>query len=351
MKAINFLIAFVFLTGTLIAQAPQRISYQTVVRNASNNLIINSAIGLKLSVVQGDINGPVAYSETHSSTSNNNGLLNVELGAGTVIGGSFPGIDWSNGPWFIRTETDLTGGNNYEFSGAQQLLSVPYAFYTNTADSLAGGYDETDPVFSGTVAAGITASDTAYWNQKQDALIAGPGIEILGDTIRSSLHEIGELYGGGIVVSVWIEDGQQHGLIASLADLGVANWSNLGNTVIGATAQDRYDGVSNTLAITGQAGHVNSAALLCQNYSAGGYTDWYLPALWELDQFNRAFFHVQTVTGSNLFLTNYWSSTESELPYQPWIVTRDAYMMVMGYGDFANSQKQSFFNVRAFRRF
>jgi hypothetical protein len=48
-----------------------------------------------------------------SQTSNANGLVSIEIGGGAVVSGNFSTIDWANGPYFIKTETDPTGGTNY----------------------------------------------------------------------------------------------------------------------------------------------------------------------------------------------------------------------------------------------
>ncbi|WP_445718188.1 hypothetical protein, partial [Flavobacterium sp.] len=80
-------------------------------------------------------------------TSNINGLVSLEIGSGTVVSGDFTNINWSNGPYFIKTETDPTGGTSYSITGTSQLLSVPYALHAKTAETVTGGITENDPVF------------------------------------------------------------------------------------------------------------------------------------------------------------------------------------------------------------
>ncbi len=111
------------------AQAPQKMSYQAVVRNAANTLIANTLVGIKISVLQTTVSGTVVYSERHTPTTNANGLATFEIGGGTVLTGTMAGINWANGPYFIKTETDPTGGTNYTISGTSQLASVPYALF------------------------------------------------------------------------------------------------------------------------------------------------------------------------------------------------------------------------------
>ncbi len=139
MKKIYILVASICLSGQLFAQAPQKMSYQSVVRNASNSLVTSSAVGMQISVLQGSATGTVVYAETHTTTTNANGLATIQIGSGTLVSGDFSTIDWANGPYFLKTETDPTGGTSYFVSGTTQLLSVPYALYAeNSGSSIAG---------------------------------------------------------------------------------------------------------------------------------------------------------------------------------------------------------------------
>jgi hypothetical protein len=118
------------------AQTPEKISYQAVIRNATNQLVPNQAIGMRVSVLQGSVNGAAVYIETHTKTTNVNGLVSLEIGNGQIVNGNFSLIDWSNGPFFIKTETDINGGTNYTITGTSQMLSVPYALYAKNAGKL-----------------------------------------------------------------------------------------------------------------------------------------------------------------------------------------------------------------------
>lgn len=122
--------------STSFAQAPQRMSYQAVIRNASNALVSNTNVGIKVSILQTTATGTVVYSETHQPTTNINGLATLQIGGGTVVSGNFGTINWANGPYFIKTETDPNGGTNYTITGTSQFLSVPYAMHAATAGSV-----------------------------------------------------------------------------------------------------------------------------------------------------------------------------------------------------------------------
>jgi hypothetical protein len=193
--------------------------------------------------------------------------------------------------------------------GTTQLLSVPYALYANSS--------------------GSTTGSTGVFT-----------------------HYVGELFGGGIVVSVWKDaQGVEHGLIASLTDLSAGiPWTTpaFQNIAIGSSAQSSKDGLSNTNAIVAQAGAGTTyAAGLCKAYNAGGFTDWYLPAINELKQCYFSHLIVNEVLGdTNSFQLNYyWSSTE--------IYDSIAWYQDFFVGDTLNmdSKVTSGIAVRAVRRF
>jgi hypothetical protein len=128
----------VLLAAHAYAQAPNRLSYQAVIRNSTNQLVINQSVTVRISILQGDINGSVVYTEIQSTTTNMNGLVTLEIGAGNFVSDGLANIDWQNGPFFIKTETDPTGGTIFSIVGTTQLLSVPYALHAKTTASVNG---------------------------------------------------------------------------------------------------------------------------------------------------------------------------------------------------------------------
>ena len=136
MKKVFTFFTVVFIALNVFSQSPNKISYQAVVRNASGVLVSNQIVGFRISILQGATTGAPVYTETHTPTTNVNGLVSIEIGGGTAQNGTFNNIDWANGPFFIKTETDPTGGANYTITGTSQLLSVPYALHAKTAESI-----------------------------------------------------------------------------------------------------------------------------------------------------------------------------------------------------------------------
>ncbi|MCK0179595.1 hypothetical protein MWU50_09855 [Flavobacteriaceae bacterium S0862] len=117
------------------SQSPEKFSYQAIIRDAGDAIVANTGIGMQISILKGSAGGTAVYVETHSPTTNANGLVTLEIGGGSVVSGTFADIDWSNDSYFIKTETDPSGGTSYTITGTSQLLSVPYALHAKTTDT------------------------------------------------------------------------------------------------------------------------------------------------------------------------------------------------------------------------
>jgi len=274
MKNIYAVLSAIILMTSLCAQSPDKISYQAVVRNNNSQLVAEQSINTKISILQTTATGKAVYEETQTSTTNANGLINIQIGGGTVLSGIFANIDWSAGPYFIKTEIDPLGGTNYTIIANSQLLSVPYALHAKTAESIS----------------------------------------------VSSQHHLGELYGGGVVF--WLDGTDLHGLICTMIDLSDASiFSNLSDQLTAGT--NDWDGLNNSKTIVAQSGHTSSAAQICLNYTnvdygTGVFSDWYLPSRGEMNNLwnniqvvqraleNDGNINTKVIQGSKW----YWSSTE-----------------------------------------
>ena len=128
-KRTTLLMCALVTCAVLSAQAPQSFSYQAIVRDGSGVVQANTPAAIELSLLQGAINGPVIYSEEHTATTNDFGLVNLAFGQGTLVNGSWAAVDWSDGPWFARTRV-----NGVTIS-TTQLLSVPYALHAETSNT------------------------------------------------------------------------------------------------------------------------------------------------------------------------------------------------------------------------
>ena len=259
MKKIYSIAAGLLITISVFAQAPQKMSYQAVIRNSSNALVTSTPVGMKISVLQGSATGTVAYSETQSVSTNANGLVSIEIGGGTPVVGTFAGINWATGPYFIKTETDPTGGTAYSITGTNQLMSVPYALFSANVSTT---------------------------------------------SIASFTHYLGEAFNGGIIFELYLgSDGLQHGLIVALTEQPLTFWQST-ETLVNADRTE--DGAYNTTLM------INSPAA---TYIATLGAGWYLPSIDELAKLYNNRYYVQKAlrAGGNTLLSSldyYWSSTE-----------------------------------------
>jgi len=119
----------------VVAQAPQAFKYQAVIRDKAGQVLSNQNVSLQVSILQSSVDGPEIYRELHSVTTNELGLVSIEIGKGKNPTGSLSAIDWGAGSHFLKLEMDMEGGINFELMGVSQLLSVPYALYAEKAGS------------------------------------------------------------------------------------------------------------------------------------------------------------------------------------------------------------------------
>lgn len=382
------------------AQKPNNLSYQAVLRNVNNTLMINVKVGMRISIIKGSEFGPSVYVETQNVKTNMNGLISLQIGSGEFIYGNYRTIDWSEGPYFLKTEIDPFGGTDYTIISVQQILSVPFSMYADHAkfaDTIIGDIDENDPIFSKSVAHSITRANISAWNNKVDSTVESDPIFMnwnksyndlsakpsIGDSIRAIVngsetklsagqhititgtgtvaspysiqannvfsHYIGEYFGGGIVFHVYRDSlGIEHGLIASTGDLSTdSQWSSI-DTLIGNNAQSTWNGLSNTQSISNDTTIVISAAKSCKNLVKANYSDWYLPSIDELSMMFSHRFDINRrlsqVNGSQLIsLSNYWSSTERD--------KTDALSVNYLSGTITQDAKSNIKKVRAIRKY
>ncbi len=208
----NFIcISLLFVAELSFAQAPEKMSYQAVVRDGSDNLVTSTSIGMQISILQGSASGSAVYVERQFPTTNANGLASIEIGNGTVVSGNFTTIDWANGSYFVKTEIDLNGGSSYTITGTSQLLSVPYALFakksgdagwglsgnsgTNPNNNYIGTTDNQDVVFkrNSLLAGKLTTSNTSFGLGSLNANTTGSsntstGVDALGSNTTGSLN-------------------------------------------------------------------------------------------------------------------------------------------------------------------
>jgi uncharacterized protein (TIGR02145 family) len=133
MKKIRNIILTLVMCNGIFAQSPDAFKYQAVARDASGNILANTAVSFRISILSGSVTGTVVYTETHTGTTNSFGLVDLEIGKGTNPIGTFSGIAWGDNTYFVKVEMDPAGGTTFQDMGTSQLLSVPYALHAKDA--------------------------------------------------------------------------------------------------------------------------------------------------------------------------------------------------------------------------
>jgi uncharacterized protein (TIGR02145 family) len=142
-----------YLSLNTSAQAPLGIPYQAIARNASGAAIASTAVRVRFSIRDSIATGIIRYQETHNPTTSALGLFSVNVGRGTVVSGSFAGINWGRNAKFLQVELDPAGGTSYTDLGTTQMMSVPYALNALTAQTAANGLNN-----------GTATNQMMYWN-------------------------------------------------------------------------------------------------------------------------------------------------------------------------------------------
>ncbi|MBN2778610.1 MAG: hypothetical protein JXR36_13265 [Bacteroidales bacterium] len=336
MKKLFTILVAVLLTATVWAQAPQKMSYQAVIRNSSDVLVTNTQVGMEINIRQGSQTGTIVYTETQTPTSNANGLVSIEIGGGA----GFNTIDWANDTYYIETKTDPTGGTTYTITGTSQLLSVPYALHAKSAESVSGTITETDPIYVSSQAANITENDIFNLSNLSGENTGDQNLNFLvtklalADSIaqlRSEIqivatYSVGDYAQGGVVF--FVDETGQHGLVCSKENQNGGSgirWYAGTNGVTQALGDGLYAGEANTaIIIAAQIAigddYATYAARICNELlvTEGDitYGDWYLPSKYELNLIyeNKSIIEATSLAnGGQSFIEGYyWSSTEFE---------------------------------------
>ncbi|MDB2656891.1 DUF1566 domain-containing protein [Crocinitomicaceae bacterium] len=357
-KLILSLVAIATIAITSFGQAPEGFKYQAVVRGAGNTILNNQAVGMRMTIQQGSIGGTTVYQETYAPTTNAYGLVNLEIGSGTVVSGDFTTIDWSAGPYFIETAVDATGGTSYAVMGTSQLMSVPYALHANTAENVTNDLvndADADPsneiqTISRTGTIVTLSNGGGSFTDSVGVYTGGAGIDITNNVVSTTSTcglAIGQTYQGGIIF--YLDPSGCHGLIAAPTDQSIAaQWYDGAGVAVEARAYESglFAGKFNTINIMLTQFSVTCAAGICETFSLGGNSVWYLPSIVELDRMYQNIGPGNTLGLGNIgnFVTlPYWSSTEQS--------PATAISMVFANGSLIGNNKLASYHVRAVRAF
>ena len=304
MRKFSPLVVFLMCSYVVFAQTPEKVSYQAVIRDANNTLLIDKPVGVQISILKNSETGSEVYMETHSANTNMNGLVTLEIGMG-ITSYDFSSIDWTNGPYFVKVETDPNGTDNYTISGVSQLMSVPFALYAKTSENGITS-DQADAIVTNTAKTGITAdqADAIVTNTAKTGITSDQTDAIVVNTAKISLpsggneddilkiingeyvwvgeptYQLNTFYSelGGYVID--INSNGTHGVVVAMQDQGFSNWFNTSNK------------------INDPANHDTEGAQ---------FRDWRLPSKRELILIYQVYLNSNPL---DLLSTTYWSSTE-----------------------------------------
>jgi hypothetical protein len=300
--------------SSLVAQnVPQAFKYQSVIRDAIGNTMPNQAVSIQFKLLQDDGTNLVpVYTESHTTTTSNIGLITLSVGKGTATMGNFSQTDWSK-PTFLNIAVDIAGGTTYLDLGAAELLSVPYALYAANAaggSGLPADAEKGDLLYhDGTAWQRLPAgADGTVLTMGADGLPAWQAPSQLDSLIKVTMTNGTLIYTYPTDNSTFVQWGGLETDIAALAN--ITSW---------AAANMDFSGEANTAAIVAQLGTNGGtpyAAKLCADLVAYGFDDWYLPAAGELNEMYQKL----GPTGSGQMTTElYWSSSEYHY-YSAWLL-------------------------------
>ncbi len=180
MKRISIIICIFISAVTLFAQN-NNFSYQAVVRDSNNHLVIEQLVGVRISLLRDIPNGVCDYAETHTVKTTANGLIALMVGKGNVVSGSMTNLDWTKHSYYLKSEFDITGGSNYTITGTQLVSGVPFAQH---ADNINFTEQQTLTI----------SNDTIFLNGATNSFVKLPVVDIhFPDSLSSYINDVGYL--------------------------------------------------------------------------------------------------------------------------------------------------------------
>ena len=215
-------------------------NYQAIVKDNNGEILTNNQVKIKFSISYQSTSVSPVFIEEHTLTTPADGVINISVGNGTIIDGSFSNIDWSNDV-FMKEELDT--GNGYQDMGTKQFASVPLAQFANqvyglsiyenidannqitSPDTIELGFSDSNLIIKSEL---ISATNLTITNIVSATGIAAP--YIYAGTVTSSLIDVYSLTSSNIMAntvtaSYFVGDGS--GLTNISGSVGVDSNGNI----------------------------------------------------------------------------------------------------------------------------
>ncbi|HOY07197.1 MAG TPA: tail fiber domain-containing protein [Saprospiraceae bacterium] len=172
-------------------QIPDAISYQGIIRNTDGTVLAGQPVTMRFTITEITATGNQIYREKHTPTTNEFGLVTLQVGRGQVDFGTFSTIPWASNAKFLKVEVDPTGGNSFIELGSEELKSVPFAFAARTVTNPPALNTLPDVQTAGLATGNILKWDGNQWVPSSDltgntGYTAGPGIGIASNVISNT---------------------------------------------------------------------------------------------------------------------------------------------------------------------
>ena len=268
MKQLLNIFVLVLLANVALAQAPQGIPYQAVARNSSGSILTSTAISVRFTIRDSIATGAIKYRETHSVTTTAQGMFSVNVGQGTVVSGTFAGINWATNAKFLQVEMDPAGGSSYIELGTQQMMSVPYALNSGSLKLRVSATGDT--LYSGggnfVVIPGISAANCTL---PTPGAISGTATVCAGSTTSLSNATTGGAWSSSATgVATVGSTGIVTGIAAGTATISYTVTNGCGSAV--ATRVATVNALPNAGTITGTATVTAGSTTTLSNTTTGG---------------------------------------------------------------------------------
>lgn len=327
----NAILILLLLLFTVCTYAQQVVNYKAIVKDGSGNILATTPVSIRFTIYEGVGLTNAVYQETHSPTTDANGIVIVNIGEGTLnVNGVFDTIDWGSDDHFLNTK--INAGAGIVDLGTTAFKSVPYALYAEKAGSATEAQTLADVIALGNAANGritdlvhtqilqsvarkLYVDDAISYKQTNLETQITDLLDQLADYEEQILEltpaTIGDMRNGGVVF--WVDPADNaHGLACSLTDQSSGiQWYKDTYVTIGTTHTEIGLGSYNTFQINVTQGtpYENYASGITWNVAQGG-----LPSIDELQEMylQRATINSVALANGGVALTNglYWSSSE-----------------------------------------